>query len=283
MSFRWPVDSVKISQGFGNPNVPFAQYGTHNGIDLAVPAGTKVYAPDEGVVEFEGWGQNHSWFLQPAGILVMIHVGGSYTAVAHLQSTVVNKGQKVKKGQLVGYAGSTGAATGPHVHFEMLPLKPNFKNGLAGRIDPTPYMDKAVKNATADEIKKAYKEILERTADAAGLKHYAKYPILFVRDDLKKSEEKRKLDAKKAAAALAESNRKAAEAKKAADAKKAAEAAAKAKAELDRIAKEEAAAALIAEEKNKSIEAIVKQNNTLLNTIVELLQKLLSVFNLGGK
>lgn len=144
MSFQMPLKKYTISQGFGGNAAYYKQFGQkgHNGIDLAAKTGEPVYAADEGTVTFEGWGQNHSWMGAPAGICVLINHVGSYGGYAHLSRTVVNKGQKVKKGQLIGYVGATGAATGPHLHFEMLPLKPNFNNGYAGRIDPNPYIEK---------------------------------------------------------------------------------------------------------------------------------------------
>src|SRR4051812_22576716 len=114
MSFRWPLNSFTISQGFGGNAEYYKQFGQsgHNGLDLAAPEGTPVYAADDGTIEYEGWGQNHSWALAPAGIWILQNVGGSYAGYAHLSRTVVNKGQRVSKGQLIGYVGHTGAATG---------------------------------------------------------------------------------------------------------------------------------------------------------------------------
>lgn len=162
MSFRKPVGNAPISQGFGGNAAYYAQFGQkgHNGVDWAVPTNTPVYAMDEGTVAFEGWGQNHSWMGSPAGICVLINHVGSYGGYAHLASTIVNKGQKVVKGQLIGYSDSTGAATGPHLHSEMLPLAPNFQNGYAGRIDITPYYENTAQGGntlmTPNFIKRAY-------------------------------------------------------------------------------------------------------------------------------
>lgn len=287
MSFRWPVDNVRITQGFGGNADYYKQFGQkgHNGIDIGAMTGTPVFAADEGTVAFEGWGQNHSWMGVPAGICILINHIGSYAGYAHLDRTVVSKGQKVVKGQLIGYVGATGAATGPHLHFEMLPLSPNFANGFAGRINVTPYIEAQSNNATREQVAQAYREILEREADAAGLNHYVNYPLDFVRRDLAASAEKRALDQRKAQAAAAEAARLAEEAKKAADKKAAEEAAAKAQAELDRIAAEEVAAKAAAEAKAKSYEDIlakVNENNSLLKQILAILQpfaaKLLSVF-----
>ncbi len=277
MAFRWPVATVNISQGFGGNAAYYKQFGYvgHNGIDLAVPHGTPIYAADEGTVAFEGWGQNHSWMGQPAGICVLINHGGSYAGYAHFSSTIVSKGQRVQKGQLIGHAGSTGAATGPHLHFEMLPLSPNFSNGFAGRINPLPYIE-TVNNATEAEIRAAYREILEREADSAGISHYLNYPLSFVRQDLANSAEKRTLELRKAEAAAELARITAEEAKRAAE-RKAAELAAQAAAEeAERIRLAEEKARLEAEEKANSMDAIVRENNTILKQILSIVQTILS-------
>lgn len=277
MAFRVPIDEgqYKITQGFGGNADYYAQFGQagHNGLDMGANTGTPVHAADDGTVVFEGWGQNHPWMLSPAGICIIINHGGSYAGYAHLNETVVNKGDQVSKGDIIGYVGATGAATGPHLHFEMLPLNPDFRNGYAGRIDPSPYIEAAVKNASDDEIRAAYRDILERYADDAGIEHYRNYPIDFVRNDLTNSQEKRDLEARKAneARAAAEkaqvaAEQKAEEAKREATRQKAAEAAAEAarqaeaaKAEQERIAAEEAAAKAASEAKAKQQAEIAAQ------------------------
>ena len=129
MSFRHPVAS-KPTQAFGANPAYYKSFGYkgHNGVDYAVKSGTPVYAADEGTVKFEGWGQNHNWMGEPAGICILLNNVKSYSGYAHLSRTKVDIGQRVKKGQLIGYSGNTGASTGAHLHFEMLPLRPNFKN-----------------------------------------------------------------------------------------------------------------------------------------------------------
>ena len=197
MSFRKPVNT-NLTQAFGadfqlNGKWYYKSmgYNGHNGLDYAAPIGTPVYAADDGIVVFEGVGDYHGWMGKPAGICVLIHHGGCYGGYAHLNGTVINRGDTVKKGQLIGYVGNTGAATGPHLHFEALPLNPVFSNGYAGRIDPTPYMDAPKNTATHEQIHQAYREILGRDADDAGLKHYLNYAIDFVRSDLASSQEYR--------------------------------------------------------------------------------------------
>jgi len=85
----------------------------HEGIDLAMPWGSNVYAADGGVVEFTGWSGGY-------GKLVIInHKNGYQTYYGHLSRILVSPGQKVVKGQLIAKSGSTGRSTGPHLHFEV--------------------------------------------------------------------------------------------------------------------------------------------------------------------
>lgn len=278
MSFRLPVDKAVLTQGFGGNAEYYKQFGQkgHNGTDWGCITGTPVYAADDGTVSFEGWGQNHSWMGTPAGICILINHGGSYAGYAHLSDTVVSKGQLVKKGQLIGHVGATGAATGPHLHFEMLPLKPNFSNGYAGRINVVPYIETTA-NATEAEIKQAYLDILGRAADGAGIAHYLNYPVSFVRSDLMNSAEKRTRDAALAAQALAAAQAKELAAKTEAARLAAIEAAKKAQAEADRVAAEEAAAKAAAEAKANDYVAINKENIDLLKQILAILK---SIFNI---
>ncbi|WP_175616191.1 M23 family metallopeptidase [Mycobacterium sp. GA-1841] len=130
---RVPLDgNPAVNRGFGGNG--------HNGIDYHANSGTPVYAANAGTVAFEGYGANNSWMTGMAGICVLLKHNENYTGYAHLSRTVINNGQQVAKGQLIGYSGATGAASGPHLHFEVLPLNPDFGNGFAGRIDPAPLL-----------------------------------------------------------------------------------------------------------------------------------------------
>ena len=141
MSLWWPVDNPRVTGEWANSPSFYAQFGMkgHNGIDLGMATGTPVYASDAGVVQFEGWGQNNSWMGTPAGICVLLRHPWGYTGYAHMSNTVVNNGQSVAKGQLLGHSGNTGASTGPHLHWETLPPNPDFRNGFAGRVNPRNY------------------------------------------------------------------------------------------------------------------------------------------------
>ncbi|HMK50382.1 MAG TPA: M23 family metallopeptidase [Thermodesulfovibrionales bacterium] len=85
----------------------------HSGIDLSIPPGTPVRATADGIVTYSGW---HGG----SGNLVSLEHGhGFSTFYAHNRSTVVSVGQKVRRGDVLGYSGSTGNSTGPHVHYEI--------------------------------------------------------------------------------------------------------------------------------------------------------------------
>jgi murein DD-endopeptidase MepM/ murein hydrolase activator NlpD len=85
----------------------------HEGIDLGAPYGTPIAAAAAGVVIYAGW-------LGGYGNLTVIdHGGGLATAYGHQSSIVVGVGQSVARGEIIGYVGSTGHSTGPHLHFEV--------------------------------------------------------------------------------------------------------------------------------------------------------------------
>ncbi|MFC6994562.1 lytic exoenzyme target recognition domain-containing protein [Streptococcus loxodontisalivarius] len=126
-----PIDNGTITTGFNG-------YPGHGGVDYAVPTGTPIRAVADGKVKFAGPGAQHSWMTWLAGNSVLIqHNDGMHSGYAHLSSIATSTGASVKQGDIIGYVGSTGMATGPHLHFEFLPASPNFKNGYSGRIDPT--------------------------------------------------------------------------------------------------------------------------------------------------
>nr|MDT0661171.1 M23 family metallopeptidase [Micromonospora sp. DSM 115978] len=100
----------------------------HAGIDLAMPADTPIRAAGAGTVVEAGW------VYAGYGISVVIdHGDGVLTHYAHQNSTAVSVGQQVAAGEVIGYEGSTGDSTGPHLHFEV-------HNGLWNQLDPAPWM-----------------------------------------------------------------------------------------------------------------------------------------------
>ncbi len=120
-TMRWPMDSFTVSgeygcssyQGYG-PGNGCAHY--HNGIDLVGPGGSKIRAAADGLVVKCDW----NWADGPdaAWIVVIAHSGNVSTWYAHMKpSCPVKAGERVKKGQVIGTQGSTGHATGDHLHW----------------------------------------------------------------------------------------------------------------------------------------------------------------------
>jgi murein DD-endopeptidase MepM/ murein hydrolase activator NlpD len=107
-----PLKNYSISSGFGPRNRPTAGASTfHQGLDMAAPMGSPIYATHDGVVSFSGWGGGYgNNILLSAG-------GGIQTFYGHNSKNVVKSGQQVRRGQLIGYVGSTGISTGPHLHY----------------------------------------------------------------------------------------------------------------------------------------------------------------------
>ena len=111
-----PLDFTRVSSNF-NPNRLHPIYKTnrpHRGTDYAAPRGTPVYAAGDGRVVEAG-------YTRPNGNYVFIQHGEQFeTHYLHLHRLKVKKGARVKQGELIGTVGSTGAATGPHLHYEFL-------------------------------------------------------------------------------------------------------------------------------------------------------------------
>ena len=115
----------------------------HNGIDYGCFVGDPVEAVTDGVVAFAGDAGNWHAILSGGGNAVLIeHPAYSVqTEYLHLSRWLVQAGQTVKKGQVIGRSGKTGAATAPHLHLGMLKLSGyNLNDRMRGRIDPTPYL-----------------------------------------------------------------------------------------------------------------------------------------------
>ncbi len=108
-----PLEGGRVTSGFSmrlNPVINRVQ--AHQGIDFAAPTGTPVRAVGDGVVDFAGWQNGYG------NVIFIEHSRGHTTVYAHLSSMKVSRGQRVSQGQHIGGVGSTGWATGPHLHFE---------------------------------------------------------------------------------------------------------------------------------------------------------------------
>jgi len=112
---RSPLEYTRISSGFGLRRHPLHRsWRTHAGVDFAAPAGTRVRAAGDGVVEFAG---RHGGY---GNMVVLRHRGQTSTAYAHLSRFApgMRPGARVVQGDIIGHVGSTGWATGPHLHYE---------------------------------------------------------------------------------------------------------------------------------------------------------------------
>ena len=143
----FPVKETEIkyiSSFFGyRPDPIYKISKFHSGIDFASALGTEAYATGDAVVydvEHNEWGYGN--------MVILDHGYGYKTRYAHLQRAAVHKGQHVKRGQVIGYIGSTGKATGVHLHYEVL------KNDV--QIDPINFF---YQDLTPDE----YNQILEQS------------------------------------------------------------------------------------------------------------------------
>jgi murein DD-endopeptidase MepM/ murein hydrolase activator NlpD len=137
--WKWPIDGV-ITQGFGCTSYPFEPYDPscpshhfHSGIDIANDYGTPVHAADGGIVHNFTMGCSWGGGLCGYGhYVVIVHAGGFITLYGHLSGYAVADGVQVDKDTVIGYEGSTGNSSGPHVHFEI---------DLAGTpVDPLAYL-----------------------------------------------------------------------------------------------------------------------------------------------
>lgn len=114
-SIRPLKNMYTITSGFGKRYHPIIKtLRNHTGIDIAAPKGTPIYATADGTVSREKPGSGY-------GICVIINHGYSYqTLYAHMSKAAVKPGQKVTRGQLIGYVGSTGMSSGTHLHYEVI-------------------------------------------------------------------------------------------------------------------------------------------------------------------
>jgi murein DD-endopeptidase MepM/ murein hydrolase activator NlpD len=114
---KTPIDGARVSSGFGMRRHPVLGYSKmHKGIDFSAPRGTPIYAAGDGVIEKAG--RNGSY-----GNYVAIRHNKTFkTAYAHMNGFAkgIRSGTRVSQGQVIGYVGTTGRSTGPHLHYEIL-------------------------------------------------------------------------------------------------------------------------------------------------------------------
>jgi murein DD-endopeptidase MepM/ murein hydrolase activator NlpD len=137
----------RLASGFGMRIHPIYKIAKmHTGLDFTADIGTEIYATGDGVIEsieskFSGYGQH----------VVINHGFGYESLYAHMSRVAVRPGQKVRRGQIIGYVGNTGTSTGPHLHYEVI------KNGE--KVDPSFYF-------YSDITPEQYEDMLKRSANA---------------------------------------------------------------------------------------------------------------------
>tara|TARA_B100000686_G_scaffold350925_1_gene448218 strand:+ start:236 stop:1552 length:1317 start_codon:yes stop_codon:yes gene_type:complete len=111
---KTPVNGARLSSSFGNRKHPILGFNKHhNGTDFAAPKGTPIMASGNGKVVRARW-------CGGGGNCIKIRHNSSYSTVyAHLSKFATREGRRVKQGQVIGYVGSTGMSTGPHLHYEV--------------------------------------------------------------------------------------------------------------------------------------------------------------------
>lgn len=124
----WPSYTTYLTSPYGYRVNPVSGiYKLHAGCDIGASYGTSIYAAAAGTVIQAGWNGGY-------GYCVMVNHGNGYTTLyAHMSSIAVSSGQSVSMGQTLGYVGSTGNSTGPHLHFEVR------ASSTGGTIDPTSF------------------------------------------------------------------------------------------------------------------------------------------------
>lgn len=119
---KTPINGARLSSRFGKRRHPISGYTRlHKGTDFAAPTGTPIYAAGNGVVERASRYGGYGHYVR------IRHQKGFKTAYAHMSryGRGIKAGRSVRQGQIIGYVGSTGASTGPHLHYEV------YKNGRA--------------------------------------------------------------------------------------------------------------------------------------------------------
>ena len=114
---KTPINGARLSSRYGNRKHPILGYTKmHRGLDFAAPTGTPVFAAGDGIIEKAGWNGSYGKYIR------IRHTGTYKTAYAHLSGfhKNVRSGKRVSQGKIIGYVGTTGRSTGPHLHYEVI-------------------------------------------------------------------------------------------------------------------------------------------------------------------
>jgi len=109
-----PVKSYRLTSQYGYRSDPFkGRRANHQGLDMAGPVGTPIYATADGIVGRSQWLGGYGNYIE------INHGGEIQTRYGHMSKLLVNSNERVKRGQLIGLMGSTGRSTGSHLHYEV--------------------------------------------------------------------------------------------------------------------------------------------------------------------
>ena len=153
-----PIDGARMSSGFGMRRHPVLGYNKmHKGVDFAAPRGTPIYAAGDGVIEKAGRLGGYGKYIR------IRHNGSLKTAYAHMKGYAkgMKPGKRVKQGDVIGYVGTTGRSTGPHLHFEVL------RNGK--QVNPKSIKSSAGKKLAGSRLEQFKKQVSEIDGQYASL------------------------------------------------------------------------------------------------------------------
>lgn len=129
-SFIWPVDSTYITSRYGERSAPTAGASTnHKAIDIGAKSGDPIYAAADGQVAVANYNDGLGYYVS------IEHDGETATRYSHMTNYIVQPGEQVKQGQIIGYVGESGIATGSHLDYAVI------KNGQ--QVDPMQYYDES--------------------------------------------------------------------------------------------------------------------------------------------
>jgi len=155
---KTPIDGARLSSGFGMRKHPIKGYmKKHQGVDFAAPTGTSIYAAGDGIIEMKQRYKGYGKYIR------IRHANGFKTAYGHISKFNKAPSGRVKQGSVIGYVGSTGNSTGPHLHYEVL------KNNI--RINPQKLKLPSGRKLKGDELQRFIetKNLIYRKLDSLGV------------------------------------------------------------------------------------------------------------------
>ena len=157
---KTPLDGARLSSNFGMRKHPILGYNKmHKGVDFAAPTGTPIYAGGNGVIEFIGNNGGYGKYIR------IKHNNEYKTAYGHMSGFKkgLSNGTRVNQGEIIGYVGSTGRSTGPHLHYEIIfqneqinPLKLKLPSGKVLKGDELSKFKREAKRIYADHLNQLY-------------------------------------------------------------------------------------------------------------------------------